>query len=237
MTIIVNQAASNGRTFLDLCKRLRLESGTAGNGPNALDGQSAEYQRLIGWVNTAWVDLQGMHNDWKWMRSSLSFPTVHGQGAYSPAECGALDFGRWDQDTFRCFDAAVGPKSETFMDWQDYDAWRNTYEYGANRFVFTRPGTITILPDQSIGLGPASAAGYVITGDYYRAATEMVAGTDIPDIPDQYRMAIVWKALEMYGFYEESAFVITRAQRFLKPIISRMEIEQLPGMKFGGCLA
>lgn len=93
--------------FLTLTQTLRVKCRVTGNGPTAVTGQSAEYNRLFLFINEAWMAIQRMHTDWRFMRATASCPTVQGQQTYSPtADFGLTDFGYWaldhrNGDTFR----------------------------------------------------------------------------------------------------------------------------------------
>ena len=69
--------------FLSLCQRMRQECGISGSGPTTVVGQSGNLQRIVDWVNTAWIDIQTTNQDWGWMRASASFTTVSGQATYA----------------------------------------------------------------------------------------------------------------------------------------------------------
>jgi len=73
----------------------------SGSTPTTVVGQTGEYGRLVSWVNTAWMDIQMMRQDWDWMRTTATFPTVTGQPIYSVSQIGLTDFGKWARDTFR----------------------------------------------------------------------------------------------------------------------------------------
>lgn len=104
----------------------------------------------------------------------------------------------------------AGFKSEIYMEYDEYDNWRNAYEYGALRLQKTRPLNVTITPLKALGFGPFPDAGYTIVGDYYSVPTEMVADTDIPALPPKFHYAIVYLAMIAYGTYESAQEVIER---------------------------
>lgn len=224
--------------FLALCNRLRESCGISGDGPSTVEGQVGEMSRVVNWINEAYLDIQQIHPDWRWLRKSFSFPTVAGQTAYSLAECGITDHGQWDVGTFRCYPTAVGLNGEMLLCDMDYEHWRNLYQLGAMRAVQTRPTVATILPDNSFGLGSApDATGYTIIGDYYAEPSEMALDADIPLIPAKHHMAIVYRAMMFYGVYEAAPEVFLRGETEFKRLIGRMRRDQLPQIRAAGCLA
>lgn len=87
--------------FLGLVQRLTQEAGASGAGPTDVVGQQGEYARMVNWVNDAWLDIQSLHQDWEFLRTTCSFPTVDGQAVYTATQANATNFGMWDIDTFR----------------------------------------------------------------------------------------------------------------------------------------
>jgi len=209
----------------------------SGDNPTTLTGQPEETNRLADWVNEAWMDIQLSKPDWQWMRSSFSFATVNGQISYTSTEAGLTDFASWDRDTLRNYVTASGTNSETMLDYMDYDAWRDTYLFGANRGVYTRPNMVTITPNKSLAFGPIAASGYTIVGDYFKIPTEMVADTDTPSLPTQYHMAIVYRAMMFYGAYEAAQEVFNEGEAEFARMMARLSASRLTEVTFGGALA
>lgn len=131
----------------------------------------------------------------------------------------------------------IGLASETFMDYCDYEIWRNRYQYGALRQTQSRPFEITITPEKSLGLGPFPLSGYTVVGEYYTVPTYMTADGDIPAMPVQYHMAIVYKAMLSYGRYEEDPFIIQMAERELRKFMRKLSSTRLAEVKTCGALA
>lgn len=245
MTIVVPSAGilpGSAMTFLQLAQKLRRKCRVTGSGPSALTGQSEEYLRLIEWTNEAYMDILRAHTDWRFMRASATCNTVQGQATYSPSVDFALtDFGYWaldyeSGDTFRNYVTATGTNSEIFMDVMDYDTWRDTYQYGAFRQTYTRPIVVALAPDNSLACGPVPAAGYTLSGDYYRVPAEMVNATDTPVIPNQFQMAIVYKAMMMYGTSEAAPEVYDDGQANYDKIMRQLEAANLRRPRLPGAL-
>jgi len=92
--------------YLELAQKLRRKCRVAGNGPTAVTGQTEEYNRLLDFVNEAWLHIQRRHTDWRWMRATAACATVAGQVSYSASDFGLTDFAYWaldyrNGDTFR----------------------------------------------------------------------------------------------------------------------------------------
>lgn len=223
--------------FLQLAQRLRIEAGASGSGPTTVINQTGELQRLVTWINAAWVDIQNERLDWDWLRASFSFDTIQAQATYTPAQCNITDFGAWAEQTFRSYVTSVGYGSEFFLASIPYDKWRNNYQYGALRTTYARPVEFAVKPDKSICLGPVPTSGYTIIGDYFRAPTELALDADIPALPTKYHMAIVYRALMYYGMYESAPDAVQRGQVEFDKLMRRVRNDQLPEIGFTGALA
>lgn len=223
--------------FLQLVQRVQLECGVSGAAPATVVGQPAEINRLVKWVNSSWIDIQNERQDWEWMRGSCSFVTIAAQATYTPVQCGITDFGAWDKDSFRNYETAAGSGSEIFMDYIDYETWRDTYQFGSMRTSYSRPMDISITPLKALALGQVPTAGYTIVGDYFKIPSELALDADIPAIPTQYHMAIVYGAMLSYGGYEAASEVYQRAEIGYKKIMRRLRNDQLPDVTFAGALA
>ena len=229
-------------TFLELCQRMRQECGISGTGPSTVVSQTGNLKRIVDWVNTAWIDIQTTHQDWDWMRASASFPTVASQAMYElgtgtgTVGVSVATFGRWDRDTFRNYVTSVGTNSEVFMGFVHYDTWRDSYMYGAQRSTTTRPIDMSISPTKGIALGPPPTAGYTITGDYFSAPLDMTLDADVPALPAQFHMAIIYRAMMSYGAYEAAPEVYQRGELEFGKLMRRMTADRVPETIWGGAL-
>lgn len=229
--------------FLQLAQRLRRKCRVSGSGPTDVTGQTEEYARLLDWVNEAWMMIQRKHEqDWFFMRATCSAPTINGQASYGATEFNLTDLGRFalnyeSGDTFRVYSTATGTASETLMDVIDYDDWRDTYLLGSLRTSFQRPGCVASGPDERLYCGPIPSDGWTITGEYFRVASEMAAAGDTPSLPARYHMAIVYRAMMLYGVSEAAQEVYADGQNAFDMIMREIERTQLPRIRLGGPLA
>ena len=211
-------------TFLQLCQRMILECAISGTMTTTV-AQTGEFLRVTTWVNQAWIDIQTERQTWTFMRSSqlngggVSFVTVSGQAIY-PLGTGAgtvgiaeTAFDSWVTRSFRDQTTTSGVRDQYMLAWISYDAWRDAYAFGAQQTVTTRPVAIAVGPENEICVGPYPTAAYTLTGDYYRAPAQMTVDADTPtNLPAQYQMMIVWRAMrDAYGQYESAPEVLERA--------------------------
>lgn len=228
--------------FLTICQKLRRKCRVMGSGPTAVTGQSEEYNRLIDFVNEAYMMVLRKHTDWRFMRASTTCATVQGQSTYSPTtDFGLTDFGYWaldydNGDTFRNYVTATGTNSEVFMTVMEYDQWRDTYLFGALRQTYTRPIAVALAPDNSLACGPIPASGYTLVGDYYKVPTELVNATDVPVIPEQFQWAIIYQAMMLYGASEAAPEAYDDGKANLDLILRQMEMTYLRRPHLSGAL-
>lgn len=229
--------------YLALCQRLQLECAIPGTVLSTVVSQTGEMLRVTTWIDAAWQDIQNAHQDWDWMRTSASFVTVAGQATYELGTAAgtvgvaATSFNLWARDTARNYLTSSGTSDEIFMDMIGYDAWRDTYMYGANRTVTTRPLQFAISPSKAICLGPPPIVGYTITCDYFTAPTSLALDADIPAMPVQWQMAIVYRAMMFYGAYQGAVEVYQRGEQEFMKLMRRLTHDRLPEVGFAGALA
>jgi len=56
-------------------------------------------------------------------------------------------------------------------------------------------------------------------------------------MPERFHMAIVWRALMLYGGYEAASESYQRGQNEFTVLRSMLEVDQLPMIRMGGPLA
>lgn len=224
--------------FLQLAQRLRQEAGASGSGPIAVTGQSGESQRLVDWINTAWLEIQGLHDQWGFMRQSFQFSTPAGTDKTTPVQAGISDFRYWHTNTLRCWRTSIGTADEQWMIEWDYQVFRDTYRFNQNRTFQGRPMVFAVEPSsKAIMYGPLPDDEYTVVGEYQSVPAPFSIATDEPSIPSHMHMIIVYKALEYYGMFESAPEVVQRAQKQYAILLAQLEREQLPVVYLGNPLA
>ena len=219
--------------YLQLAQRASRECSISGVGPDTVIGQVGMYSRMANWINDALNDIEIARPEWGWMYQSFSFPTVAGQAEYPPVQCGITDHETWDLMSLRNNVTTVGALSEIEMGNISYEDWRLIYDFGANKFITSRPISFAIAPTKALALGPYPAALYTVTGRYYRIAQVLAVDTDVPKMPTNYHMMIVYKAMMYYGGYMSAPEVYDRGELEFSKMMYRLENSRLPVMDFG----
>ena len=210
-------------TFLDLVKRTIQESSDAQGGPSTLVNATGAHKLHKDWVNQAWMFIQNKYTDWRFMyrEGTLTWPAgvrqlglvdmdLTGPGDQDGVNLavGRQRLGRWpDAPTFRSWRASGDRGTETFLSFVPWDNFRTTYLRGTLYSQEGLPQYITIHPNRGLLLHPIPSTDEVIDLEYYRAAYPMgetlpenvTQDDDEPDMPAEYRMVLVYYALQKYG--------------------------------------
>lgn len=222
--------------FLQLAQKLRQECGVAGTGPLSVVNQNNEAKRLVDYINDAWLEIQGLHDTWGFMREPFSFQTAPDVGDYSPGAAGLTDFRHWHRETLRCYRTADGVADEQWLVEWEYQTFRNTYRYALQ--TSGRPVVFAVKPKgNDLMFGSIPDGVYTVDGEYQRTPSLLVTDTDTPDIPAHLHMVIVYRAMEFYGMYESAGEVLARAQRGYRQYLTMLEREELPTPYLGDPLA
>ena len=224
---------------LSLCNSLIQKCGISGGSMVTTVSQTGEAGRVVSWIDEAWLNIQLAEPRWNWMREPCSFTTTYNQYSYAPAaDVGLTDFGSWKIDSFRRYITSTGVRSEIFMTPMRYDTYRDTYLFGNMRLAPGDPLFISEGPDLSLNLGLIpNDVGYTINGEYFRAPVAMTTDTDSPDVPSQYHMLVVYRAMMMYGAYESAQEVLFEGTNLYNAMLRRLMRDQMEDISSTTALA
>lgn len=222
--------------FLQLCKRLVQESPITGNGPASVEGQTGEMLRVVDWINTAYIDIQSLHNTWRFLQEEFSFSTVIGQQTYSPSEVGLDNLETWNvkNNDVRVYDNVADERYLVYYSWETF---RPVYLYGSNRTQSEKPTIVSVKPNNDLILWGIPDKIYTIDGEYQLKPSYLIGNADTPLFPASYHMCIVWSALMMYCAYESIPDLYAQAESKYRKVVRKLEMEQLPNMGYGKPLA
>lgn len=219
--------------FLEICKRVRQETGVSGDGPSNVSGQVGMYAKIIDWVQTAHQDIQNRQQQWRFDWATISTPLTQGVETYLPSDVWSIDEKSWDFNSMYVYRTADGTASRTWLDRVDY----NTYRQTRIPTVQGRPIYVTWTPDRKLAFYPVPFGDLMFVADYYRKPQVMSANTDIPRIPSEYHMVIVWKAVMYWASSEENPALFQTAAMNYNSLMSKMETTEIEGPMEAGTLA
>lgn len=231
----------NPTTFLDLVQRFAVDVGAVTDPAAQLPtivGATGQALTFSGYINQAWKEIQLIHADWTFLRNSTSFTTVAAQTTYTAAQAGVVagSVGQWSRESFRVYLTASGFPSEQRMTWLDYDDWRDTFLFGSLRTAQVQPLYIAATP--SLGLAiPCPLPGYTIIGDYYASPVGLTADAEIPSLPSQFIMLIIYRATMAYAEFESAPEVFAQGKRGYDLLFNKLESSRLIEIRAAGALA
>jgi hypothetical protein len=191
--------------------------------------------RFVNWVIRAWEDIQNQHAQWNFLRKNLSFVS-NGTQQYSLTDMGATDLRVLKDDSMRCYLTATGVADEQFLDPMPWEDFRNTYLYGVRQNG--RPNTFSIDPaDKSLWFDRIPPVGLTFVGNYFCKPVILALDADIPSMPDNFHMAIVYRAMLKYSGYEAAQEAKQEAAENYSSLMGALRVDQLPSLTLGGSLA
>ena len=207
-------------TFLELCQRVRQESGVSGSGPVTVANQQAIIAKIIEWVRQADVDIQRLHDNWRFMWRSKGVNLIAGQALYTP-----LELSLTDMDALLSLDYA----GDTLvpLSWEAFKAQRMQ--------VMTqqqRPTVYTIRPDGALMFYAVPNQAYTLTAEYTMKVSQMQSDNDISPIPERFHDVILHKALMYYASHEEDSSLYGVANGRYEQALSELAAAELPPITF-----
>ena len=210
--------------YLELCQKARRLAGMPGSGPSSVSGQTGQYQRLVDWVADADEWICGLWQNWRFLWvDNHTFSLSIGVREYSGSPYVPSNLRVWIPESF-----ALNPASENYVRLKNmpYDEWRETLKWGT--FSNSQPSSVTIKPDNSLAFDSPANAADTFQAEYWKSPTRMTNGTDTPNVPEAYEMAIIYRVKMWYAEFEDAAEVYQSAVQDYAIWISRLEAEYLP---------
>lgn len=195
--------------LLALVQSAHYEAKQPGSPPDTVAGVSGRAADIVRWVIDAWNDIQrDSDGRWKWLRRDFTLDTVADTQSYTYADCTdvtaavAIDrFRGWEVDEdeqpfiYLVSDGKSTEREIPFWPWSDF---RRTYVRATHTSAV--PACLAIDAADNLLLGPTPDDVYRITGNYWRSNQTLADDADIPEMPSDYHMLIVYRALEKYGY-------------------------------------
>lgn len=183
-------------TFLEIAQKVARESGITTTGPTNVNGQVGALQKVIYWVLDATQEILDECPHWRFLWSQATSFCSAGQKVYSLAD---LEITNIDSGGISAIDKLfVNGREATKVLWGN---WSEGYRNGTA--AASAPSFYTVSPDNKIHFYPSPASNHRVDIDYYRKASLPVESEDVPEIPVEYHLAIVHKALVLYAIHED----------------------------------
>jgi hypothetical protein len=227
-------------TYLQLCQDVARESGViSGTNPTTVLSQNGRLLKIVEWTAQAWVNIQNLHADWRWMQKTFSGAATSGSGQYTAASWSITDLRDWLRDNretgyqpHTIYLTATGVSGEGALREISWQQWRTTYGRGSQTNNY--PSEYAISPAGEFSLGPIPDDDYTVQGEYRQAAVVMTVDGDTPALPAAFDQIIVWQAIMLLAEFDEA--VEQRAAAILKynALLEDLQRDQLPVVSLGG---
>jgi hypothetical protein len=214
-------------TFLELCQSLAQEADINGGAtlPTTVAGQTGELRRVVDWVKQSWRSIQGKrHWDWMWQRPTLTML------AGTSSLAGTIPEERYLKDRLYVPTAGQLGRFPEFMPWDMF----------TKMYPFIQPGPTfsvwSIAPDHSIRVDVQVTADVDFNVERYALPTELTADSDVPGLPSDLHMLIVWRALVKYANFDGAGDQRTTAIEEFNEMEAQLVERCLPGWRLGAPL-
>lgn len=190
-------------TFLELCRRVRLDSGISGD-IATVDNQQGILAKLVTWVREADYDILKSRTDWIFMQRSANAGLQVGKTEYLPADLNMQPFAALSR-------VYVDQVPIARCEFEVLDDW-HIKQGGAPAGV---PQRYAVTPLKRILFDHAPTAAVSVALRYNALPIRMTANSSVSLIPDEHHEIIVQKALMSYASMEQDDKLLRDAmQRF-----------------------
>ncbi len=221
--------------LLGIVQSIHQEAKLAGDEPTTTVSQTGRSGDLVRWAIEAWNDIQRENNGkWLWMLGDCYFDTSASDDSYAYGDVTDTDaasaitrFRSWHLDErerpliYLSADGASTERELSLVDWHEF---RFKYVRGTHTAAY--PAVICSDFNENLRLGPTPDAVYRVTGNYWKSNQVLANNTDIPEMPTDYHMLIVYRALVKYGYNAISHEALARAEADGAPLWDALQHNQ-----------
>ena len=229
--------------YLELVQKAIDESGAHLDTPDSLSNLDGLSRRVAGWIQDAWNEIQLERRDYHFNQEDTQVFTVNtssGEDAVlTPDEIAVQFRNNWKLVALRelwIHDAEYMERVPKKLRYISYTDWPDVFgrspayrEYNAT--VANKQGTPkwwTIDLQGRMYLYPTPDKVYTIEFTQPRVLQELQSEEDVPILPSEYHMMIVWRALMEYGFYHDDGSVLNKARAKYTLYKKRLESYEMP---------
>ncbi len=216
-------------TFLELAQNTRVISGMQGTGPSSVVNQQGIEAVLVQFVKDAYIDVQNLREDWKWMEGSRSFSTQAGKDTYTLFDLFGTTTPSLKKYQYDSFVIADNTGHKTYLQYLERNALESMY---MNDTTKDMPGFFTEDPSTGyIVLKPIPSDAYAITFRYQKAPEILSTDAQIPLLPVAFHNLILYKAVEKLSAYLGSPQIYRAYAVDAAKMMAQLMRNELPKMK------
>jgi hypothetical protein len=120
----------------------------------------------------------------------------------------------------------AGERELSYLPWDDF---RWMYRRGTQTDGI--PSHVSVDPSDNLVIGPKPNAIFVINGEFQRGAQILAADADIPEMPTDFHMLIVYEAMKKYAGFEGAPEVYDRGNEQGRVLMRQLEQNQRPQVR------
>ena len=193
---------------------------------------------------SAYTELQNRHR-WRWLKKGFTLSTSGSDGEYAfgdatdTATASAITrFRSWDvkdrYDPPRIYLTSAGIGSEGILSYVAWEDFKMMYRIGTR--IEGYPAHISVDPNNNIQLGPIPDAAYTITSEYHMSPQILAADATVPELPVQFHMLLVYRAMEDIGYFDVAQEIIERSRVKGRRLLRQLENDQLEPIRMAGAM-
>jgi hypothetical protein len=163
------------------------------------------------------------------MRRELSGTLTIGQRSYAADELdvAVTDFKDWFPPAEDEYEVTADGTPLVYIPWERYRAAFDIRAHEPGPPVY-----YSISPDKRIHFGPTPDREAAIRASYYKQPTELVEADDEPDMPPEFHVILVWRALMELASYDAAPEVYSRAMVNFTNVENDLFSDQGPKVRF-----
>jgi len=193
--------------YLNLCQRTASEAGISHSSPPNVLGQTDQKKQVVEWVDAAYQEIQLIHQGWKFLWDEFSVETVANQKEVAlPTNCK-----RPDINDFLVYRTS-NPDDSRDLRYCKFPAFRRRFRFDkvANA---GHPTVVTFDPKGMLRFTPIPDDAYTVEFGGWIKPHVLSGNADLPVIPEENRMIIVWRAVMLAAEELEATMRYTTAER------------------------
>ena len=198
--------------FVTLTQELRQIAGLSGTGPADVASATGLELQLVRHVRDAWLAIQTVHKDWKWMWKEYEIPSP-GSGPLqtigNTTDYILTDVRKFWTNTFISYKTSLGTTDRQRMTFVPWEAYRR--RYAVANVTASRPIQCTRMPNGNLRVYKPDDI-YSIEFEIQKRAQVLLVNADIPDIPADYHPLIIYEALKIFGKAHDAPELIKLAE-------------------------
>ena len=75
-------------------------------------------------------------------------------------------------------------------------------------------------------VGPQPALAYKLRMEFWKSPTELAADVDAPDMPEEFHLLLMWRALQEVAKFDAAPEVLARAEKNHAGLMHRLLLDQ-----------